>query len=159
MIPYKDYAPTQLDAKGLVLSDRHHWLVVPFSQSRDSDCLTQSNFAFAQDALVKLDPEGTNWEIHCFNHWACGWLEIIIISPSDTRAVTVIENLIDRYADYPVLDESDYSSREFKAAHRYWSTCGLRERVSICQRFQASVFAARRTDEIPERIEISYLAE
>jgi hypothetical protein len=51
-------------------------------------------------------------------------------------------------ADYPVLDESDYSERTFNAACDAWERAPVRDRAEWCKRFRVSVFAARR-DEMP----------
>jgi hypothetical protein len=149
---YKDWAPTVFDSKGLMLDDRQDWIVVPVMQTRDSGPLDESNFAAA---LRILGGESETVEVHRFGHWGPGWFEIIIAAPELADKVDEIEASL---ADYPVLDESDYSEREWEKASEWWMSCGMRERIRICDRFHESIFAARR-DEIPEGVEISYLAE
>ena len=51
--------------------------------------------------------------------------------------------------DYPVLDETHWSEKEFGEAANYWESAGVSERVELCQSAGVSVFAARR-DYMPE---------
>ena len=124
MQTYKDYAPTGFDVKGLNLPDRQDWLVV-IGRNRDSDCLANSNF---DQALEMLGGESDDCEVHSFDHWACGWLEIIIINPN-SECAKIAQEITDRLADYPVLNEEDYSEREFTMASDYWHGMRARERV------------------------------
>ncbi len=125
MITYREYAPTQFDSPGLALDDRQDWLVLPCGRNRDSDCLGESNF---EAALAILGGEGEDTEVHRFGHWACGWLEIIIVRPG-TAAETEANSIEDAMANYPILDEQDYSERENDAANMYWSAMRTDERV------------------------------
>jgi hypothetical protein len=154
MQTYKEFSPTPFDSKGLNLPDQQDWLVLPIARNRDSGHIDQSNF----DAAVEmLGGESETVEIHRFGHWACGWFEIILVEPG-TESVRIAETIEKRLEDYPILDEDDFSNREYSAAYSYWETCGLKERIRICAKYGASIFAARRY-EIPEQVEISYLAE
>lgn len=80
---YRDYKPTSYDSAGLSLPDRQDWLVAPVIQTRDSDCLEQSNFA---SLLGSIGGESDTVEVHSFNHWGPGWFEIILIDPADEKA-------------------------------------------------------------------------
>jgi hypothetical protein len=55
----------------------------------------------------------------------------------------------ERLEDYPILDEMDWSEREWDAACEVWEHAGLRERIECCSRAGISIFAARR-DELPQ---------
>lgn len=111
---YKDYAPAVDDIKGLGLPDKQNWLVL-LGKNRDSSLLKQSNFDVA---LEMLGGESDDVEVCRFGHWACGWIEIIIVNPKSKLANTaeMIEQAIE---DYPVLDEEDWSNREYEA-HADW---------------------------------------
>jgi len=82
MQTYSEYAPTSFDHKGLLLPDRQDWLVL-IGRNRDSECLVNSNF---DCALAQLGGESDHVEVHNFGHWACGWLEIIIVKPDRPEA-------------------------------------------------------------------------
>ena len=117
METYSKFRPTQFDPAGLALPDQQQWLVVPVIQTRDSEPLEQSNFA---TALKMLDPDedSEDVETHSFNHWGPGWFDIIIVKP-DTPAAKTAEEIEASLADYPVLDDEDYSRREWEK-HSEW---------------------------------------
>ena len=149
---YKDFRPTAFDPAGSFLPDRQDWIVAPVSRTRDSGCLADSNFEAALEILGGEREDEV--EVHRFNHWGPGWFEIIIVAP---QFLDQIEEIGARLEDYPVLDEEDFSKQEWEKATEWWMECGRRERIRICAKYRESIFAARR-DEIPERVEISYLA-
>lgn len=134
MIPYSQYAPTHFDSQGLGLPDRQDWLVAPIHQNRDSDCLTQSNFAVGLDILDQTDPTGQDHELRRFGHWACGWFEIVLVRP-DSECSKVAGELAQRLEDYPALNEHDWSEREAEAAHEVWRECyQSRERLEYIRK-------------------------
>ena len=147
---YSEFRPTYNDQAGLGLNgddnDRQQWLVVPVSQTRDSGTLDQSNFAAA---LMLLGGESDTVEVHRFGHWGPGWFEIILVDPTDTVNVAIAERLTDQLVEYPVLDEEDWSNREFEAASEAWANMSLRDRAEVCRRFRVSIFSARR-DYLPD---------
>ena len=120
---YAKFAPTGFDSRGAFLPKRQDWLLAPVSQNRDSECLTQSNFAQCLDAL---GGEGDDVEVHRFGHWACGWFEIILIRP-DSDATRKAEDIADALADYPVLDEEDFSRREWEEKQEDWNNWARKE--------------------------------
>lgn len=78
---------------------------------RDSDNLDNSNF----DTAVKLlGGESETVIIVRENHWAVGWVEWIAIHESDEQSLILADGIRDRLDNYPVLDEEDYSEREWK---------------------------------------------
>jgi hypothetical protein len=153
MQTYSQFRPTGFDTKGLGLDDRQDWLVLPISQTRDSGTLDESNFAVAQRMLDDGDAE---YEVHRFGHWGPGWFEIILVHPSHATLAETIH--VD---DYPILDDSDYSEREYAAACKWWGQCGMRERVRLSKKYRFHLMACRR-DEIPQDETgelVSYLAD
>lgn len=149
METYATWAPTGFDSKGLNLEDRQDWLVVPVILTRDSDILEESNFAAATKTLQETGPEGEDWENHRFGHWGCGWLEILIVRP-ETKAAEMAEEMEAALSDYPVLDDDDYSRREWEATYEAWERSTVAERVRLLQEAgRESIFAARR-DEFPQ---------
>ncbi len=118
MQTYKQFKPTGFDCKGLGLEDRQDWLV-SLSRNRDSDTLTESNFAVALDTM---GGESDTVEVHRFGHWACEWFEIILVCPG-TSAAKEAEEIEAALADYPVLDDTDFSEREQAEADQTWANC------------------------------------
>lgn len=158
MNTYRTFQPTGFDVKGLNAESRGigDFLVLPCGQNRDSGQLEQSNFAVA---LEMLGGESDTVQVHRFGHWACGWFELLLVDPTDTAHVAIAEDIEASLADYPVLNDEDFSNREYEAAAKYWEQMSVRARVQWLERERdISVFAARR-DELPQDIDIQRLAE
>ena len=119
MQSYREFAPTPMDPYGLNLPDRQEWLVV-IGQNRDSNAVSESNFA---SALKSLGGEGDHVQVYRFGHWACGWFEVLLIDPGHKPAVSIAESIEAALADYPVLDDADVSERETTEANEVWSSC------------------------------------
>ena len=148
---YRDYRPTMFDSVGLNLDDRQNWIVCPTGQNRDSSHAEQSNLV----AAVKiLGGESETVEVHRFGHWAHGWFEIILVHPSRESEVIAI---IERLKECPVLDQDDYTHRQWESAYELWASLPLQERIKLCAEEGISIFAARH-GRIPEAIDISILA-
>lgn len=100
-------------------------------QSRDSDDLEQSNFA---TMLQLLGGESDIVTIVRESHWAVGWVEWIAIEADGTtesdKALETADAAQARLADYPVLDDDDYSAREQESANRVWRDCySVKDRI------------------------------
>lgn len=89
-------------------------------QSRDSDDLEASNFA---TMLKDLGGETDTVIVVRESHWAVGWVEWIAIHQDDGAALKIADENIARLADYPVLNEEDFSERETKHASDIWRDC------------------------------------
>lgn len=123
------------------------WFVF-MGQNRDSDCLERSNF---RSALREVGGRAETVRVVRESHWAVGWVEWIAIHRGDWEALIKAEGVMDRYADYPVVNEDDWSELEYEEKCTYWERAAISDRVWECQRAGVSVFAARR-DEVPERV-------
>lgn len=134
MRKYKDYCPTQFDSH-IELKDREDWLVLDLGQTRDSNCLSYSNFEAAQKILGDKIPGNKEYcehvEVHRFGHWGPGWFEIILIHPSLEAIGQEIE---DRLEDYPVLDEEDFSAREHEEECESWDSWGRNDLIKLLQK-------------------------
>ena len=104
MKKYKNWKPGPHDRRGLNLKKRQEWLVIPCIKTRDGGPIERSNFQVIFDKFEELDPDEENWEIHSFNHWACGWFEIIIVKEDSLpeKAAIEFESLLETYS---ILDE------------------------------------------------------
>ena len=117
---YKHHRPTGFDPTGAFLPERQEWFLAPVSRTRDSGPLDESNF---HAALALLGGEGEGVEVHRFGHWGPGWYEIILVDPQDQAKVDKAEELYHLLADYPVLDDEDFSRREDEACASTWEHC------------------------------------
>lgn len=154
MQKYKDYQPTEFDRSGLGIlhnmKDQANWFVPDISQTRDSGCLTRSNFECFQKHLEKIEDEGNTWQIHRFGHWACGWFEIFTIKPG-SEAETLARETENALENYPVIDEEHFCELEEEEASETWQGMDISERVELIQRLEPrydgkpiSIFSARR---------------
>ena len=69
---------------------------------RDSDAVSKSNHkVFSQELEGEI-------ETIAFNHWLCGWIEHLIINPN-SKLFHKVQELQERLAEYPILDEDSIS--------------------------------------------------
>lgn len=99
-------------------------------RNRDSDIHTNSNFDAGLKAIggerTIEGPDGEDLQTVLRvseNHWACGWVEWIAIHESDSEALRLADEVMERLEDYPLLDEEDVSQREEDEAERIWNDC------------------------------------
>lgn len=101
------------------LEDADAWTII-YTHHRDSGLLDQSNAAAIEQAMESFidgkDPDAVAEHHH---HWAVGWVDGYSIRVYRrgriTKAFRAYHELAHRLADYPVLDEEDYSRREYEA--------------------------------------------
>jgi len=93
-------------------------------QSRDSDCLEESNFACM---LRELGGESDIVIVVRESHWAVGWVEWIAIEADGTdesdKALAIADKIKGDLKDYLIIDENDLSEREQAAADQTWQNC------------------------------------
>ena len=122
------------------------WAII-YTHNRDSGLLDQSN-ASVIEAALKTFSEGDNPDVvfESHSHWAVGHVDGFSIRVFKrgriTKAFRTYHELAERMADYPILDESDYSEREYQAAfenldHAAWK---LKRDFNLPEGWQSSVF-------------------
>jgi hypothetical protein len=99
--------------------DAENWAIF-YTHHRDSGLLDQSNASVIEKALEPFtedDNPDVVFESH--SHWAVGHVDGLSVrvfrDGQITEAFKTYHELRERLADYPVLDEEDYSNREFEA--------------------------------------------
>lgn len=101
------------------IADPDNWSVI-YTHHRDSGLLDQSNAAAIIKAL-KPYTEGDDADVvlESHNHWAVGHIDGFSIRVFRhgriTDAFRTYHELAEAMAEYPILDESDYSERELEA--------------------------------------------
>lgn len=103
------------------IDDADNWAVI-YTHNRDSGLLDQSNAAViakAMEPFTEGDDPDVVFESH--HHWAVGHVDgfSVRVFKGDqiTEAFRVYHELAERMENYPILDESDYSQREFDATY------------------------------------------
>jgi hypothetical protein len=99
--------------------DADNWAII-YTHNRDSGLLDQSNASIIERDLqpfIKGDNPDVVFESH--SHWAVGHVDGFSIRVFKrgkfTKAFKAYHKLAQRLADYPILDEEDYSNRELEA--------------------------------------------
>jgi hypothetical protein len=145
---YREYRPTQFDSN--IDIDRGDWYVMPVSQTRDSGPLDQSNF---QQFLEGLGGESETVEVHRFGHWGPGWFEIIIVNPSDEKAVKAAEDMAESLQHYPVLNDEDFSRREWEEFEESWDSWACKDlRKTLVKEYGLSDRADDLLDDVPNDV-------
>lgn len=123
------------------------WLIAPCGVNRDSDTLTRSNFEEQNKELEKIEaaaqPASEDAEyldlysVVRFNHWACGWVEHVLVRP-DSRAAEYVTELAAQLADYPVVNEDAFSELEWNDAAESWENYGASDfRRALREKFKS----------------------
>lgn len=100
--------------------DEDNWAIF-YTSNRDSGLLEQSNAAFIErtmEPFTEGDDPDVRFERH--GHWAVGHVDGLAIRIYDkdgeyTDAYKAWQDIEKQLEDYPVLDEVDYSNREYEA--------------------------------------------
>jgi hypothetical protein len=121
---------------------------IVYTHNRDSSVLAESNAHVISEALAPYT-EGDDPDVYPehHGHWACGWVDgfSIRVYRDDriTDAFCAYHALAARLADYAVLDEEDYSTRELEAIDESWDNwarrefeCALEDKFADCAEFE-----------------------
>jgi len=101
------------------LDDADDWAIV-YTHNRDSGLLDQSNAAVIEKELEPFtDGDDPDVAFESHHHWAVGHVDGMSIrvfkDGQITEAFKKYHKLSELLDDYPVLDEQDYSDREYEA--------------------------------------------
>ena len=92
------------------------------STNRDADTLTRSNWQVITEDVLERFPNDSR--IEPYGHWACGWVENLIIRIYDdkkkpTDVAKACYDYLSALEDYPVIDDMHYSALELEEAEEY----------------------------------------
>src|SRR5206468_3709313 len=93
-----------------------NWAIL-YTHNRDSGLIDQSNAAVINKAMLPFtDGNDPNVVMESHSHWACGFVDgfsmRVFKRGRITKAFRTYHELAVQMADYPILDETDYSNRE-----------------------------------------------
>ena len=96
-----------------------NWTII-YTHNRDSGLLDQSNAAAIEKSMESFtEADDPDVVFECHSHWAVGHVDGASIrvfrDGQITEAFKSYHAMAQRLADYPVLDEEDYSRREYEA--------------------------------------------
>ena len=124
------------------------WGYLPFGvvTRDDQDTLNLSNQQTILSEIQDINPK--HIEIQSNGHWACGWVEQIAVklfhNGKPTKAGLKALELYRRIENYPVLDDSDYSEREYDATED--DICSYRKE------FRQAVLEYFKLESIPDNL-------
>jgi hypothetical protein len=140
--------PTGYDSDANFIGYKPKGYVI-YSRNRDSSILENTNF---DGILADLGGESDTVEVVRHRHWACGWIEYIVVSQeSPAELLDQCVAIVQALDAYPIFNEDRYGEAQTEAIDRYWSELSIRERVTYCADNGESIFAARH-DSIPDRV-------
>jgi len=101
------------------IDDAENWTII-YTHNRDSGLLDQSNASVIAKALESFtEGEDPDLIFESHHHWAVGHVDGFSIrvfrDGQITDAFRKYHKLAERLAEYPILDEEDYSNREIEA--------------------------------------------
>lgn len=99
---------TWTKASNYVGQDFSEYYIGP-SRSRDSELIAESNF---ECALELLGGESDSVLVSRCSHWACGWVEQILVLKSCQKSVKILSGIADSLESYPILNDDDFYERE-----------------------------------------------
>lgn len=108
----------EIDKEG---GDCRQWGIY-YTSNRDSDILYKSNEKVIEEEMGEFDEGQVRFERH--SHWLVGYVDGLSVRVYNddgtiTDACRKLHDILCRMDDYPVLDEEDYSQREFDASLEY----------------------------------------
>jgi hypothetical protein len=101
------------------LDDPNEWAIF-YTHNRDSALLAQSNADTINEAIEPFtDTDDPDVMMESHSHWAVGHVDGFSIrvfrNGEITEAFRTYHELSEQLADYPILNEEDYSERELEA--------------------------------------------
>jgi hypothetical protein len=129
------------------VTDPDNWAII-YTHNRDSGLLDQSNASAIAQALTPFtDGDDPDVVFESHDHWAVGHVDgfslRVFRDGQVTDAFKVYHELIERLADYPVLDEEDYSRREYEATLENLTATAwrLKDRYHLPDGWEGDVFS------------------
>lgn len=145
ILPLWDH-PTSFDSNANFVGYKPTGYVI-YSRNRDSSILENVNF---NGILSAIGGEGEHVEIVRHKHWACGWIEYIVVNKqAPTALLDQCVDIVKSLAGYPIFCEDSYMTAQNEAIQDHWLNLTLRDRIDVCLDNGVTIFAARRAS-IPE---------
>ena len=125
-----------------------------YSRNRDSEILDDCNYkAILKDLQEKakslnfdnLDESENGW-VYDFraSHWACGWVEYIIVDKNaPNELLELAGEIVCAIGSYIVYKGDSYSEAQEEARAEYWNNESVQDRIDILNECECSIFLAK----------------
>lgn len=122
------------------------WSIL-YTHNRDSGLIDQSNAAVINKAMLPFT-EGDDPDVvmESHSHWACGFVDGFSLRVFKrgriTKAFRTYHELAVQMDEYPILDETDYSNREYEATYENLDLAAwkLKREFDLPSNWQSNVF-------------------
>jgi hypothetical protein len=127
---------------------------VIYARTRDSDIMANVNY----DSIMETFEHDESVYDFRASHWACGWVEYIIVpAGSPDSVLTRAADILCALADYPSLNDDKLCEAEYEAFCEFWDGIGTGERLDYLKQSGDSIFAARASaGELYDRAQNTY---
>ena len=129
------------------IDESDNWAIL-YTHHRDSGLLDQSNGEVIRKAIRPFaDTENPDVVFESHSHWAVGSIEgfsiRVLRDGKITEAFTKYHELAERLANYPILDETDYSNREYEATIENIGSaaCKLKHDFELPEGWESEVYS------------------
>jgi hypothetical protein len=140
--------PTPWDCSVNFIGEKPHGYSV-YSRNRDSTILDNTNF---EEFLKRLGGESEWVAIVRHRHWACSWIEYLMLKEDAPHTLIEIAIQTTKELDaYPILNEELYSEAQFNSMQTFWDNLSIEGRIDYCKEAGISILAARHS--LPPEIE------
>lgn len=104
------------------------YVSTPLGTHRDADALQESNWGVIEREMDKVNHMGTfsgydSVDYHTEGSCLNGWNTNVHVRLDDAVAIKAAMDLVNALSNYPILDEEDYSAREWAANHPGGGKC------------------------------------
>lgn len=97
------------------IGERYDEYYLLYSHHRDSDIINESNYQTLKKIFIDLPGVIER----SANHWAVGWVEYLLIHEKEHDTLVKGEYYLGQLKDYPILDEDDFSNRDYDLVCQY----------------------------------------
>lgn len=118
--------------------------LVLYARTRDSRRSVNHNYKVAFENLLKLSKElelpDNNELVYDWRarHWACGWVEYIMISPEAPEGIKVLgQEILDEINESGVLDPELYQEELWDAAAQYFDDLIASEKKDVVEQVRS----------------------
>ena len=92
------------------------------SHHKNSGLLAESNW---DEVVKRLE---NHVKVASCGHWMTGWIEFALIHHTDMEGIKLAQAIDDEIAEYPILNEDDFTERESKYAEELWDSMSGHEK-------------------------------